>query len=155
MTMGQSFYDLTSTHRVKGSTRCVEVLRSTFYKFLPSTHRVEVPRSQKFKSQNVENLKPIWRRGEFCSSRESPRHQIGSKFSALWLFLRYDLEGLRRDVSKYFDQLSIRFDFDTSRRTFDATCRSQIIESLAHCHTQFTISRFSHQKFEFFTLLSF
>ena len=60
--LGQTFYDFTSTRNVKGSTRCVEVLRSTFYKFLPSTHRVEVPRSQTFKSQNEENLEPIWRR---------------------------------------------------------------------------------------------
>ena len=60
--MGQTFYDFTWTQNVKGSTRCVEVLRSTFYKFLPSTHGVEVHQSQTFKNQNEENLEPIWHR---------------------------------------------------------------------------------------------
>ena len=39
--------------------------------------------------------------------------------------------GFRRDVSNYFDQVSIIFDFDTSCRTFDGMCQSQIIETLA------------------------
>ena len=43
--MGETFFDFTSTRRVKGLTRYVEVLRSTFYKFLPLTHCIKVPRS--------------------------------------------------------------------------------------------------------------
>ena len=41
----QTFFDFTSTHLIKPLTRFVELLRSTFYRFLPLTHRFKVPRS--------------------------------------------------------------------------------------------------------------